>query len=49
MAWCCTEGERAYVGQQQVIDSLASELQEIVGPRVFLELRRRLAGPEPTI
>jgi hypothetical protein len=45
MAWCCTEGERAYVGQQPVIDSLAAELEEIVGSRVLVELRRRLAGP----
>jgi hypothetical protein len=43
MAWCCTEGERAYVGDRPVIDSMADELTEIVGEAVFVELRRRLA------
>ncbi|MCU1391939.1 MAG: hypothetical protein JWM34_367 [Ilumatobacteraceae bacterium] len=42
MAWCCTEGPEAYVGDSRVIDSLASELTEIVGAPVFVELRRRL-------
>ncbi|MEA2971992.1 MAG: hypothetical protein QOG82_450 [Actinomycetota bacterium] len=42
MAWCCTEGERAYVGDRPVIDSLAEELEAVVGPTVFVELRRRL-------
>jgi hypothetical protein len=42
MAWCCTEGDRAYVGQAPVIDSLADELQAIVGTEVYVELRRRL-------
>jgi len=45
MAWCCTEGDRAYVGDRPVIDSLGEELEAIVGPTVFVELRRRLAGP----
>jgi hypothetical protein len=44
MAWCCTEGDRAYVGEQQVIDSLAEEIEEVVGTPVFVELRRRLGG-----
>ncbi len=43
MAWCCTEGERAYVGTQPVVDSMADELTDIVGETVFVELRRRLA------
>jgi hypothetical protein len=43
MAWCCTEGTRAYVGQQRVIDTLAEELEAIVGPAVYTELRRRFA------
>src|ERR1700691_4917044 len=30
MAWCCTEGSLAFVGDRQVIDSLAPELEEIV-------------------
>jgi len=42
MAWCCTEGERAYVGDQRVIDSLGEELAEIVGPEVFVELQNRM-------
>ena len=42
MAWCCTEGTDAYVGDRQVVDSLADELTEIVGHTVYVELRRRL-------
>jgi hypothetical protein len=45
MAWCCTEGTRAYVGDTPVIDSLAEELQAIVGTEVYVELRRRLLSP----
>jgi len=45
MAWWCTEGSSAYVGERRVIDSLGAELTEIVGPEVYVELRRRLAGP----
>jgi hypothetical protein len=43
MAWCCTEGERAYVGDRPVVESLGEELQDIVGTTVYVELRRRLA------
>ncbi len=39
MAWCCTEGERAYVGDRPVVESLGEELQAIVGPTVYVELR----------
>ena len=42
MAWCCTEGDRAYVGDQPVIESLAPELEALVGTAVHVELRRRL-------
>ena len=42
MAWCCTEGDRAYVGEQRVVDSLADELEAITGSEVYVELRRRL-------
>jgi hypothetical protein len=42
MAWCCTEGDRAYVGDRPVIESLAEELEAITGHDVFVELRRRL-------
>jgi hypothetical protein len=41
MAWCCTEGERAYVGEHRVIDSLAEELSAIVGDDVMVQLRRQ--------
>ena len=44
MAWCCTEGTRAYVGERAVIDSLAEEIEAVVGTPVFVELRRRLHG-----
>ena len=43
MAWCCTEGDRAYVGNRPVIESLAEELAEVVGTEVFIKLRRALA------
>jgi hypothetical protein len=43
MAWCCTEGTDAYVGDRRVIDSLGEELAEIVGAEVYVELRSRLA------
>lgn len=42
MAWCCTEGDRAYVGDRPVVDSLADEITDLVGTAVFVELRRRL-------
>lgn len=42
MAWCCTEGDRAYVGERPVIDGLAEELEAVVGTAVFVELRARL-------
>jgi len=42
MAWCCTEGDRAYVGESRVVDSLAGEIAGITGTEVFVELRRRL-------
>ena len=47
MAWCCTEGDRAYVGDRPVWESLGDELEALVGPEVHVELRRRLdrGGP----
>jgi hypothetical protein len=42
MAWCCTEGELAYVGDRPVVDTLAEELAAVVGTEVYVELRRRL-------
>jgi hypothetical protein len=44
MAWCCTEGADAYVGERRVIDSLGAELAGIVGTPVYLELRRRMGA-----
>jgi hypothetical protein len=46
MAWCCTEGDLAYVVDRPVIDSLREELTEIVGVDVYVELRRRVAADE---
>jgi hypothetical protein len=49
MAWCCTERtshggtDEAYVGDRAVVDSLQEEIEGIVGTRVYLELRRKLA------
>jgi len=45
MAWCCTEGTRAYIGERPVVESLGAELDALVGTAVHVELRRRLAGP----
>ena len=45
MAWCCTEGEKAYVGERRVIDSLGAELEAMVGARTYVELRRRMDEP----
>ena len=42
MAWCCTEGDLAYVGDRPVVDALGEELAGIVGTEVYVELRRRL-------
>jgi hypothetical protein len=42
MAWCCTEEPDAFVGDRPVVESMAEELEAIVGTPVALELRRRL-------
>lgn len=49
MHWCCTErgdGDPsrpdAYVGESPVIESLAGEIEALVGPEVAVEIRRRL-------
>jgi len=44
MAWCCTEGDRAFVGDQPVVESLADELDAMVGTAVYVELRQKLMG-----
>ncbi len=43
MHWCCTEGDLAYVGDRPVIESLAEEIEAMVGNEVYVELRRRLS------
>jgi hypothetical protein len=43
MAWCCTEGDLAYVGDRPVVESLEEELTALAGREVYVELRRRLA------
>jgi len=45
MAWCCTEEPDAFVGDRPVFDSMRDELEELVGPAVYVELRRRLDAP----
>ncbi len=47
MAWCCTEGDLAYVGDRPVVESLGEELAAITGTEVYVELRRRLATDPP--
>lgn len=47
MAWCCTEGPTPagsdpYAGDEPVIDSLAAEVEALVGHEVFVEIRRHL-------
>ena len=44
MAWCCTEGELAFVGERPVVETLADEIVELVGRDVYVEVRRRLGG-----
>jgi hypothetical protein len=44
MAWCCTEGDRAYIGDRPVVETLGEELEAVVGTTVYVELRRRLDG-----
>ncbi|MFN8017196.1 MAG: hypothetical protein U0P45_03640 [Acidimicrobiales bacterium] len=54
MAWCCTEGDRAYVGVRPVAESLAEELEALVGAEAWVEIRplaARAARPDhgPTL
>jgi hypothetical protein len=42
MAWCCTEGSLAYVGERPVVESLGAELEAIVGTEIYVELRHRI-------
>ncbi len=42
IAWCCTEEPEPYVGETSVIESLEEELTAIVGPEVYVAIRKRL-------
>ena len=42
MHWCCTEEPDAYVGDRPVAESLAAEIEALVGREVAVEIRRRL-------
>jgi len=42
MAWCCTESQEAYCGDERVVDSLRPELEALVGREVYVELRRQV-------
>ncbi|MCB0978663.1 MAG: hypothetical protein KDB02_14520 [Acidimicrobiales bacterium] len=44
MYWCCTTDEGAYVGDRPVVESLAEELEAIVGTEVYVQLRGRIAS-----
>jgi len=44
MAWCCTEGDNAQVGDLSTADELAEELEALVGPEVAVAIRRSVAG-----
>ena len=46
MAWCCTEGPEAYVGEHPVIDSLGEELAGIAGQHVYVRLRHEMGFSE---
>ena len=42
MAWCCTEGDRAYVGEQPVAITLREELGALLGDELAEEIAQRL-------
>ena len=49
MAWCCTEGPLAYVGEERLVDSMGAALEEIAGSSVVDELRQRMTvAPTPS-
>jgi hypothetical protein len=41
MAWCCTEEAAAFVGDKPVAESLAGELEALVGPEVAVMITQR--------
>ncbi len=42
MAWICTDEPESYVGTNPVIDSLSEELQALMGPKLYREVRVRM-------
>jgi len=42
MAWVCTESDDTQVADRPVVETLADELEAILGTEVYVELRRRL-------
>jgi hypothetical protein len=42
MAWVCTDGDEAYVGDTPVIESLQDELTALVGNDVYVQIRQKL-------
>lgn len=40
--WCCTEEPEPFIGETSVVHSLEEELTAMVGPEVYVEIRRRL-------
>lgn len=46
MAWCCTEGDKAYVGETPVLVSLSEELRALMGDDVVVEIERQLGATD---
>ena len=46
MAWCCTEGDKAYVGETPVVLSLREELGALMGDDVVAEIERQLEATD---
>jgi hypothetical protein len=42
MAWVCTDGDEAYVGDTPVIESLQDELTALVGNDVYVQICKKL-------
>jgi hypothetical protein len=46
MAWCCTEGDKAYIGETPVLVSLREELEGLMGDDVVVEIERQLRAKD---
>lgn len=46
MAWCCTEGDKAYIGETPVLVSLREELGALMGDDVVIEIERQLGAAD---